>query len=169
MASPLHVAQQRTFPAPPDQAFAFTLPVPLEAVFARRFGPLPPVTKTTQDGTWGTAGQTRIVHTADGGTMREELKSVDAPESFTYELTEVTGPMKAIAASIDGSWTFEAVGSGTRITWAWTVHPRSAASAAVFPVLGRLWRGYARRSLDRLEALMLADWPTPAPGQPATA
>ena len=156
MASPLKVAQAHTYPVSLERAFAFTLPAPLEDVFSRRYGPLPPVTKTTQEGDWGTVGQSRTVHTSDGGSMREQLLTVDAPTSFSYELTEVKGPMKLIAKTIDGSWTFAAVGSGTRITWAWTIHPASAASRLLFPVLGRLWRGYARRALDRLEALMLA-------------
>lgn len=156
MASPLHVSCSRTYPVPIEQAFAFTLPVPLEAVFCRRFGPLPPVTKTTQDGEWATVGQMRTVHTSDGATMRERLVTVEAPNAFAYELTDVTGPIKPIAKSIDGSWTFETVGTGTRITWAWTIHPVSRASRLAFPVLAPLWRGYARRALDRLEGLMLA-------------
>jgi len=160
MASPLDIEQSRTYPVPPEQAFAFTLHSPLDKVFSRRYGPLPPVKEMTLDGTWGTAGDTRVVHTGDGGTMREELRSVEPPSSFSYELTEVTGPLKAIAKSIDGRWTFEAVGSGTRITWAWTIHPASSASALAFPLLRPLWHGYARRALDRLEDLMVADYST---------
>ena len=88
--------------------------------------------------------------------MREELLSVDAPRSFSYELTEVEGPLKPLAVSVDGAWTFEPVGSGCRITWSWTIHPRSSAAGLVLPLLGRLWQGYPRQALDQLEALMLA-------------
>jgi Polyketide cyclase / dehydrase and lipid transport len=156
MPTPVHLARSRTYPIPVEQAFAFTLPVPLDAVFSRRYGPLPPISGTLQDGQWSTPGQTRVVRTTDGGSMREELLSVDAPRSFTYVLTEVEGPLKPLAVSVDGAWEFEPVGSGCRITWSWTIHPRSAGAALVLPIIGRLWQGYARQSLDQLEALMLA-------------
>jgi hypothetical protein len=42
------------------------------------------------------------------------------------------------------------VGTGTRVTWQWTIHPRTALSAPVLPLFGRLWLGYARQSLEEL-------------------
>lgn len=156
MASPLRVSRSRTYPVPVGETFALTLSMPLDELFSRRFGPLPPIKGTTQDGVWSTAGQVRTVHLADGGSMREHLVDVDPPNSFSYELTEVTGPMKPIAARVDGTWSFEAVGSGSRITWTWTIHPAGRLGRVVLPVFGLLWQGYARRSLDRLEPLLLA-------------
>ena len=157
MATALDLAQSRTYPFPIEQAFAFTLGVPLPAVFSRWFGPLPPVAETTGHEGWGTAGQTRTVRTADRGTMRERLVTVDPPNRFAYELTEVTGPLKALVASIDGSWNFASVGTGTRIEWAWTIHPTSRVAELVLPAIGLLWNGYARRALDRLDHLMVTE------------
>jgi hypothetical protein len=156
MASSLSVSRSRTYPVERDEAFAKTLPLPLPDLFARRYGPLPPITSVDQEGEWATAGQIRTIHTGDGGSMREELLDVDPPHSFSYELTEVSGPMKALARSVDGRWSFDPVGTGCRITWSWTIHPANAAGGLALPVFGRMWRGYAGRALDRLEDLLLA-------------
>lgn len=156
MANPLHVSASRTFPVPADEAYAFTLPLPLEELFPMRYGPIPPITGTDQDGVWGTVGQARTIHTADGGSLRERLVDVQAPLRFAYEITDVTGPMKPLAGRIEGSWEFEAVGTGCRITWSWTIHAASSASALALPVFGAFWRPYARRALDHLEELLLA-------------
>lgn len=161
MASPLHVSCARTYPVPLDRAYERTITWPLEELFHRRFGPIPPITGTepAQDGEWGTVGQRRTIRTSDGGSMVEQLVLVDAPNRFGYEITGLTGPMKPLASRIEGTWAFEAVGSGSRITWSWTIHPASSASALVLPVFGRLWKGYARRALDHLEGLLLSAEP----------
>lgn len=156
MPSPAHMTRSRTYPVAVDDAFTRTLAVPLEATFSRRFGPIPPIVRVEQDGPWGTVGQVRTIHTGDGGEMREELTSLDAPRVFTYVLTPQGGPMKPLVGRVEGEWRFEPVGTGCRITWSWTVHPSSAAASAGLPVFRRFWLGYARRGLDRLEELLLA-------------
>ncbi|HRW36991.1 MAG: SRPBCC family protein [Acidimicrobiales bacterium] len=155
MASPLHVSCSRTYPVPADRAYELTVAWPLEELFHRRYGPIPPIVGTDQDGEWGTFGQVRTIHLADGGSMQERLTTVEPPHRFGYEITGVTGPMKPLAARIEGTWAFEEVGTGCRITWTWVIHPASSASGLVLPVFGRIWKGYARRALDHLEALLL--------------
>ena len=157
MAAPVELAQSRTFPFPVEKAFAFTLSAPLPAIFRQWWGPLPPITDVTGPESWGTVGQTRIIRTADGATMHEELLTVEAPNRFAYELTEVTGALKYLFASVDGSWSFAPVGTGTRIEWAWTIHPASDPAAFVLPAVGLLWKGYARKALDRLDELMATE------------
>jgi len=157
MTMPLVVQFARAYPVPVDQAFDYVLPTPLEQIFDRRFGPLPPIRGVEgQDGAWGTVGQTRTIKMADGGTMREELTKVDAPREFGYRITEVTGPMRPLAASVDGLWTFDPAGTGVRITWQWTVHPASSVAELAMPLFGWLWMGYARQTMDNLETLLLA-------------
>ncbi len=155
MASPLHVSCSRTYPVPVDEAYERTITWPLEELFHARFGPIPPITGTDQDGLWGTVGQVRTIHLSDGGSMQERLVVVDPPNEFGYEITGITGPMKPLAARIEGTWAFEVVGSGSRITWSWTIHAKSSASALVLPAFGKIWKGYARRALDHLEELLL--------------
>jgi hypothetical protein len=155
MADPLVLVQSRTLPFPVEQAFAFTLAAPLPAIFSRWWGPLPPISGVDGPEPWGTPGQVRHIRTADGASMREELLTADAPDRFTYRLTEVAGALRLLFASVDGSWAFQPVGAGTRVTWSWTIHPASAAASVVLPVVGLLWKGYARRALDRLDEMMV--------------
>ena len=158
MTTPLELETSRTFPASVDRAFEVVLTAPLETIFSRRFGAIPPVRRVRdQDGTWGTVGQTRVIELADGGTMREELTTVEQQREFTYRITDLTGPLKALATSLDGRWAFEPAGTGVRITWAWTVHPASSFAELAMPVLGWLWRGYARQAMEEIETLLLAD------------
>lgn len=158
MAQPLRVSHSRTYPIPAADAFSLTLPLPLDQLFSKRYGPIPPIKRTTQDGVWGTVGQVRTVHTADGGSMREQLLTVESSRQFTYKLSDVSGPMKPLVARVDGAWTFAEVGTGCRVTWSWTVYPAGAAGKAAMPAFARLWKGYARGALDRLEGLLLVEW-----------
>ncbi len=155
VASPLRLSSSRTYPVERDRAFTRTLTWPLEELFCRRYGPIPPIAGTDQEGEWGAVGQERPIRTGDGGSMRERLVEVDPPHRFAYEITGVTGPMKPLASRIEGSWSFDEVGTGCRITWRWTIHPASGVSALALPAFGRFWNAYARRSLDHLEELLL--------------
>jgi hypothetical protein len=156
MSTPTYLQCSRTYPLTVEQAFDGVLPMPLEQLFNRRYGPIPPIKAVDGPaGPWGTAGQERTVRLADGGSMREELTQVDRPHAFGYVLSDVTGPLKPLAARVEGVWSFEPVGTGSRITWAWTVHPASALGRFAMPVFARLWRGYARRSLARIEELLV--------------
>src|SRR3954447_16195100 len=111
----LELSASRTYPAPVERAFDVVLPTPLPELFSRRYAALPPIREVRdQDGEWGTVGQTRTIVLADRGTMRETLVSVDRPRSFGYRISDIAGPMKPLAASVDGLWTFEAAGTGVR-------------------------------------------------------
>ena len=157
MTQPLVVKFSRAFPVPVDKAFRAVLETPLDRVFVGRFGPLPPIRGVEdQDGAWGTVGQTRTIRLADGGSMCEQLTKVDEPVEFGYTITDITGPMKPLAGSVEGRWSFEAVGTGVRITWAWKVQPASSIAELAMPLFGWLWKGYARQAMDRLETLLLA-------------
>src|SRR5829696_2338737 len=157
MTSPLHVESSRAIPVEIGDAFDRFLPHPLTALMSRRYGPLPPVRGVVnQVGPWGEAGQTRTVVLADGGTMRERLTEVVRPEHFDYVLTDITGPLKPLVSRVDGRWAFAPEGTGVLITWSWTMHPTTAYAARVLPLVGRLWRGYARQALEQTSAALLA-------------
>jgi hypothetical protein len=153
MASTLAVQQSRVIPVSVDDAFAGTLPIPLTTIFRRWYGPIPPVAEVReQHGEWGTAGQTRVVAFTGAGSMREELTSVDPPRSFGYAITGITGPLGLLVGSAEGEWTFTPSGSATTVTWHWNIHAASAITAPLLPLVGALWKGYARRSLAALSA-----------------
>src|SRR6201996_7633400 len=154
MAQTLAVQQSRVIPVSVDGPFAGTLPIPLTTVFSRWYGPIGPVKEVRdQHGEWGIAGQTRTVLLTPSGSFHEELISLDPPHSFGYALTGITGPLGLLAGRADGEWRFTPTGSaasGTVVTWRWNIHARSALTAPLLPVLGLLWRGYARKSLETL-------------------
>jgi hypothetical protein len=149
------VEQSRAIPVELQQAFDGTLSIPLTAIFSRRYVLLPPVKEVRgQDGEWGRVKQSRTVVTTDGGTMSELLTDVDSPHSFSYRLSAITGPLRPLVDGIDGRWEFSARGTGTLITWRWTLHPKSL-GAPVMPVVAWMWRGYARQALELLSEHLL--------------
>ncbi len=156
MATTISVEQSRAIPVTVQRAFNGTLPVSLPAIFCRRYVLLPPIKEVRgQVGTWGQVGQIRTVVTSDGGTMREQLTDVDAPHSFSYQLSEITGPMRPLVDRIDGRWEFTSKGTGTLITWRWTLHPQGI-GAPLMPLITRMWINYAKQSLEQLSELLLA-------------
>ena len=157
MSNPLNVQESRAVPVPVEEAYRRVLPAPLTEVFDHWYGPIPSVREVTdQEGEWGTVGQSRTIRTADGGSMREELTTVEPPLGFGYTISDVTGPMKLLVSTLEGSWRFEPAGTGVRITWAWTIHPASQLAEVAMPLFGWLWKGYARQALEGLERRLLA-------------
>jgi Polyketide cyclase / dehydrase and lipid transport len=152
------VEQSRAIPVAVGDAFNGTLPLPLPVIFAQWYGPIPPIKAVRdQTGEWDAAGQTRTVTMVGGGSMREVLTSVDPPRSFGYRLCDITGPLAALVGSIDGTWSFTPTGiggTGTTVTWKWILHPKSGVTSPALPVLGWIWKGYARRALATLSDLL---------------
>jgi hypothetical protein len=152
----LELAASRTYPAGVARSFDATLALPLPYLFAHRFAAIPPVTQVRDQESWEQVGCTRTIVLADGGTAHETLTEVDRPHLFGYRLTDLTGPMSLLASVVDGRFAFEPAGTGVRITWSWTVHPRGRVGTAAMPVFGRMWNGYARITLARLEDVLVA-------------
>lgn len=149
-------AQSRTYPLAVDDAFTRVIAWPLPEIFSRRYLAIPPIREVREGpASWDAVGQSRRIVLADGGTMFETLTRVDRPTAFGYTITDLTGPLAPLVESLDGTWSFEPVGTGCRITWTWDVRPRGRVGALAMPVLKRLWHGYARQALARLEGLLL--------------
>ena len=155
MANPVSVDQSRAIPATQEDAFAAALAITLPTLLYRRYGPFPPIKAVEGQTRWAEAGDGRTIVPAGGGSMRETLTGVDAPRSFGYAITDITGPMAMLVDRIDGRWTFRPQGTGTGVTWGWTLHPKSALSVPVVPVLARIWHGYARQALESLSDYLL--------------
>jgi hypothetical protein len=148
MSQPLVVAQSGAMPVEPREAFDAVFLMDVPTIFRHWYGPFPPIKAVT--GEWGSVGKARTLKLVGGASMREELVHADAPDSFGYALSEIKGPLATLVRRVEGEWTFAPSGGGTTATWQWTLHPRSAFTAPMLPVFARLWRGYARRSLDEL-------------------
>lgn len=157
MASPVSVESSRTIPVTPVEAFARTLPMSLPTLFARRYGPIPPIKEVRdQCGDWNSVGETRTIALSGGGTMRETLTSIDPGHSFGYTITSITGPLAPLINHVEGYWIFDSAGTGTRVTWRWVLHPKSVFTAPALPVFARLWRGYAAQSLEALSDYLVS-------------
>jgi hypothetical protein len=151
------VSASRSVPAALERAFDVVLTEPLPRIFSRRYGPISPIREVSdQTGdVWGTVGQSRRILLSDGGSMTERLTTVERPGSFGYRISDLSGPFKALISSLDGEWTFEPAGTGTRITWTWTLYPASSVAGYALPVFARLWRGYARQALEEVEKILV--------------
>lgn len=151
MARSVTVAQSRAIPVSVEDAFARSMPIPLPVICAQWYGIIPPIKEVRdQVGDWDAAGQTRTILMVGGGRVRERLTSVDAPDSFGYTLSDIAGPLSTLVSAVDGKWSFAPAGTGTRVTWQWTLHPKSAATAPLLPAFGKMWQGYARVVLEKL-------------------
>ena len=151
MTKPLVVEQSRTIPLGQEDVFRDMVPMPLPELFRRWYGPIPPIKEVRgQTGDWDSVGQSRTVVLVGGGSMLEQLTQFDPPHSFGYTLSDIKGPLSPLVGRVDGEWIFEPIGSGTNVTWRWTIHPRSSLTAPLLPVFGKLWKGYARQSLEAL-------------------
>ncbi|OIJ23780.1 SRPBCC family protein [Nocardioides luteus] len=152
----LHLESSRAVPVEPEKALDLVLPAPLPRIFGRRYAAITPIAEVRdQAGDWSSAGETRTIVLADGATMRETLTAIDAPTSFSYEITPLSGPLKLLVGHVAGRWSFAPAGTGTRITWSWDVTPTSSAASFAMPVFGWMWKGYARQSLESLEELLV--------------
>lgn len=166
MTTVTSVRRSRVIPAPVATVFEAALSLPLPQLYRRRYGPMPPIVEVRdQVGAWETPGQTRVFVTADGGSMREEMLALERPHHFTNRLTVLKGPFKPVVATVEETWSFRAQGDATEATWEWNLHPRSAVSAVVVPVVARLWRGYAREVLAQLAEEVAAADGGPAAGE----
>ena len=144
MASSYLVSSSSVVAATPDAAFQALLDAPLETLFPHRSGPIPAIVRCDgQDGAWSSVGQTRSVVLADGTSNLETLVGLERPHDYRYRITGIEGPFKLLVTSIDGRFTFEPEGDGTRATWSWVLHGRNPAARLAFPALGFFWRRWA--------------------------
>lgn len=156
MPRPVVVEQSRAIPVSVEDAFTATMPIPLPRIFSQWYGVIPPIKEVReQTGAWDAVGQTRVLLMVGGGRARETLTSVEPPNSFGYTLSGLSGPLAALVTSVDGLWSFTPAGTGTRVSWQWTLHPKSPAAAAVTPVFAKMWKGYARVVLEKLSARLV--------------
>ncbi|QLL06473.1 SRPBCC family protein [Mycobacterium vicinigordonae] len=156
MARPVVVEQSRAIPVSVEDAFAGTMPISLPQILSQWYGVIPPIKEVReQTGAWDAAGQTRVLLMVGGGRVSETLTSVEPPNSFAYKLSSISGPLSALVTSVDGRWSFAPAGTGTRVSWQWTLHPKSPAASAVMPVFARMWQGYARVALEKLSAQLV--------------
>ena len=159
--APLSLSASRDIPAPVETVFDVAIALPLPTLFARRYAAIPAIKDVRgQEGEWGPVGKTRTIVLSDGGSMQERQTSYQRPEQFGYRTEQFTGALSPIAAHIDGRWTFEPIGTGTRVTWSWLIEPKGRLGRLALPVFARMWPGYARQALETLSHEIVGRPPT---------
>jgi hypothetical protein len=62
-------------------------------------------------------GAFRIVSTADGARLREQVLEARRPFRHRYRLTEITGPLSWLVRSGEASWDYRPAGGSTVVAW----------------------------------------------------
>lgn len=149
------VEASRVLAVEQEAAFDGLMAVRLLDLFSRRYAAFPPVQEVVDEPTdWGSVGQTRVIRLSDGGSLRETLTSVDRPRGFAYVLDDLHGRLRPFLRTVEGAWSVAAEGTGSRVTWAWTMYPTGSPARLTLNVIGRMWTGYAERSLEQLETIL---------------
>jgi len=150
------VEASRLVAVEPTEAFDRLIAARLPEVFARRYAAFPAVREVTDEpDEWGTVGQVRTIVLTDGSTLRETLTSVDRPTGYTYLLDDLQGTLRPFVRTVDGAWSVTPEGTGARIGWSWTLHPKAAPARLTLNVIARMWKGYADRALVELESILM--------------
>ena len=124
--------------------------LPLDDVYRRWYWVIPPIRRVVyDDGEWSRVGQRRTM-VLTGGSAIAEVVHVDEPRAFGYRLTSMRGLFAPLMSHVEGRVDFVPVEGGTRLTWQWTIHPRSLVSVPAVMIFARLWPGWAMKALDRM-------------------
>ena len=145
------------FPSSPDRTFAEVVREDVLPEVLTGYGPLPAVIGTSdRTGPWDLPGSSRIVHLADGTTVREQLTHFDAPNHFAYRVWDFGNPiLGGLAGGGRGDWTFRPVSGGTEVIWTYTFTARSVVAAIpLSAVAGIFFRGYMNVCLNNYTKML---------------
>lgn len=153
------VRRQAVIPGTPEAVFRFIAAEDVLPKVLTGYWPLPAVVGTSQHtGRWDLPGSARLIHLADGSTVREEVTHHNGPRFFAYRVWEFGNPIvRRLADEARGEWTFVAVPEGTQVTWTYTFSAKNAWAALPLSAIAQLlWRGYMDVCLDNTVRLMTA-------------
>ncbi len=154
---PVSVTRQLFVPKPPQAVFAFITAEDVLPKVLTGYGPLPGVVRTSQrTGAWNTPGSSRIVHLADGNTVREQITAHTAPGHFRYRVWDFSDRIiSSLATDARGEMTFVPQSDGTLFTWTYTFNASNAAAAVPLTLIVKLfWRGYMDVCLENTTRLL---------------
>jgi Polyketide cyclase / dehydrase and lipid transport len=156
-ANQVAVTRQVVIERPPSVVFAFVTAEDVLPKVLTDYGPLPAVVRTSKNtGAWDTPGSARIVHLADGNTVREQLTAYSVPGSFKYRVWDFSDKIiQSLATEATGVWTFAPHRKGTLVTWTYTFSATNAAAAIPLSLIAKLfWRGYMDVCLENTTRLL---------------
>lgn len=145
------VVREALLPGRADEVFDYIAAEGVLPELLTGYGPLPAVTGTSEvSGPWSQAGSQRVVHTADGHRLREQVLLWQRPQRFAYRLWDFSHPLlRRLADGGGGDWSFTETAAGTQVRWAYTFRTGSRLRAWPLSLMaGWLWRGYMDTCLD---------------------
>lgn len=135
-----------------ETTFDVIVPIDLSRVF-HKHGPLPGVNGTRgAEGAWDHVGASRVVELSDGSEAPETITAYERPGYFGYTVGPFeSAPLRWLVDVALGEFWFIAGDDATAIRWSYTFVPKSSIrKPLVRLVVGTLWRGYAKRTLERM-------------------
>jgi hypothetical protein len=151
------ITRQAVIPDSPEAVFAFIAAEDVLPKVLTGYGPLSAVVRTSDHtGPWDKPGSARVIHLADGSTVREQVTHFDKPGYFAYRVWEFGNPIiRSLAAGARGEWTFTAAPGGTHVSWTYTFTAKNAVTAIPLSGITQiLWRGYMNICLENSIRLM---------------
>jgi hypothetical protein len=146
-----------TIPRPPAEVFDFVAAEDVLPKVLTGYGPLPGVVATSANtGPWDRPGSERVVHLADGGSLREQVTAYRRPSYFSYRVWAFeSAAINNLTSSGRGEWSFAEIPGGTRIQWTYAFRRRNFITGIpLFVVVHVLWRGYMDACLANTERLL---------------
>lgn len=131
------------------QTFLTIQPIDLRILF-RGYLFFPAVTGVRDDpGHWDAPGLSRKPIFSDGNSAREALMTYEPFSSFSYRITDLTGPFGHVVERIVGSWVFTEIEEhSTNITWTYTFMPKRYFYGVTRFFIAPLWRRYMESALQ---------------------
>lgn len=151
------VVREALLPGTPAEVFDYIAGEGVLPELLTGWGPLPAVTGTSEvSGPWSVPGSHRIVHTADGHTICEQVVLFERPRRFAYRLWDFSHPLLGrLADDGSGDWTFAEARQGTRVRWTYAFGTGSRPKAAALSLMaGWLWTGYMDTCLDNARRIL---------------
>ena len=151
MTASVDVITHITIAAPRQTCFEYIVPVSLSHIF-HPYLFIPGVVRTDEAALWMTPGLSRTVYFTDGSRATESLRTVESPESFSYEITAFTGINKYLVASINGVWRFSESTTGTDIEWTYSLNCRHTPARIIVKLfVAPMLRAFLQRALQVLK------------------
>jgi len=151
------ITRQAVIPGTPQAVFEFIAAEDVLPKVLTGYGPLPAVVKTSENtGPWTVAGSARLIHLADGSTVREQVTDFEPSKRFAYRVWEFGNPIiSSLATGARGEWTFAPAAGGTLVTWSYTFNAKNGLAALPLSGITQiLWRGYMDVCLENSKRLM---------------
>lgn len=125
-------------------------------------GMVPGVESAAFEGDVGMAvGETRVVTTKDGKTVRETYVEVDRPAAYGYRMSDLNPPLSSIMSHATARWSFTAQDDGgTFVEWIYKAYPTGGMARPFNWVVVQMFLKSAMENcLERLKTMIELDLP----------